>query len=105
MPNAVRESEKVPDRPDSNRAVNMAVSSSSTAPTSSLSGAAPCPTTAPSGNGRSGIWMDSDPPDTAAIGPQMYSAASMTCAPMSPSAPEPMPPWKRQVSGLRGSHA
>ena len=41
--------------PEANRAVNVAVSSFSTAPTSLLTGAAPCPTTAPSGNGRVGI--------------------------------------------------
>src|SRR5918997_518036 len=105
MPNAVRDVENDPVRPDSNRAVNIAVSSFSTSPTSSLTGAAPCPTTAPRGSGRLGIWVDSAPPDTATIGPQTYSAASITWAPMSPRAPEPGPPLNRQVKGLRGSQA
>ena len=54
MPNAVRDTEKVAARPDWNRAVNVAVSSFSTSPISLLTGAAPCPTTAPSGSGRFG---------------------------------------------------
>ncbi len=97
--------EKDPVRPDAKRAVNMAVSSFSTSATSSLTGAAPCPTTAPRGSGRLGIRVDSAPPDTATIGPQRYSAASITCAPMSLSAPEPGAPLNRHVSGLRGSQA
>ena len=54
MPKAVRDTEKVAARPDWNRAVNVAVSSFSTSPISLLTGAAPCPTTAPSGSGRFG---------------------------------------------------
>src|SRR3954470_24255419 len=105
MPKEVRDTENDPVRPDSNRAVNMAVSSFSTSPTSLLTGAAPCPTTGPSGSGRLGIWVDSAPPDTDTIGPQMYSATSITWAPMSPSAPEPGAPLKRQLSGPPGSQA
>ena len=105
MPNAVRDTEKWRVSPDWNRAVNMAVSSFSTSPISLLTGAAPWPTTAPSGSGRLGIWVDSTPPDTETIGPQMYSPTSITCAPMSPSAPEPSPPLNRQLSGPRGSQA
>ena len=105
MPNAVRDTEKVAARPDWNRAVKVAVSSFSTSPISLLTGAAPCPTTAPSGSGRLAIWIDTLPPETEAIGPHRYSPWSMMCAPMSPSAPEPIPPLNRQLSGPRGSQA
>ena len=105
MPKAVRDSENVAANPEANRAVNVAVSSFSTSPTSLLTGAAPCPTTAPSGSGRLGIWIDRFPPDTATIGPHRYSPMSMMCAPMSPSAPEPIGPLKRHDNGPRGSQA
>ena len=105
MPNAVRDTENDASSPEAKRAENIAVSSFSTSPTSLLTGAAPCPTTAPSGSGRLGIWVDSAPPDTDTIGPQMYSATSITWAPMSPSAPEPGAPRKRQLSGPPGSQA
>ena len=95
----------MPTSPEANRAVNVAVSSFSTSPSSSLTGAALCPTTAPSGSGRLPIWVDSDAPDTETMGPQTYSAASITCEPTSPSAPEPGPPLNRQLNGPRGSQA
>jgi hypothetical protein len=79
-PKAVRDTEKVPTRPDSKRAVKDAVSSFSTSPNSSETGAALCPTTAPSGSGRLGICVDSEAPETEAMGPATYSAASITCA-------------------------
>jgi hypothetical protein len=105
MPNAVRETEKEPVSPEANRAENTAVSSFSTSPTWSLTGAARCPTTEPSGSGRSGTWVERTAPDTDTIGPQRNWPASMTWAPMSASAPEPGPPLNRQVSGPRGSQA
>ena len=92
IPNAVRDTENVAANPDANRAVQVAVSSFSTSPISLLTGAAPCPTTAPSGNGRLPIWIDTLPPDTAAIGPHRYSPWSMMCAPISPNAPDPSRP-------------
>lgn len=101
----MRVTEKVPTRPDSKRAVKDAVSSFSTSPNSSETGAALCPTTAPRGRGRLGICVDSEAPETEAMGPATYSAASMTCEPMSPSAPEPRPPLNRQLSGPFGSVA
>ena len=105
MPKAVRDTEKDADRPDSKRAENTAVSSFSTSPISSLTGAALWPTTAPRGSGRLGIWVDSTAPDTDTTGPQRSWPTSMTWAPMSPRAPLPGPPLYRQVSGPRGSQA
>lgn len=101
----MRVTEKVPTRPDAKVAVKDAVSSFSTSPTSSETGAALCPTTAPSGSGRLVICVERTAPETDTMGPATYSAASMTCEPMSPSAPEPAPPLKRQLSGPRGSVA
>lgn len=101
----MRVTEKVPTSPDSNRTVKDAVSSFSTSPNSSETGAALCPTTAPSGSARLVICVDSTAPDTEAIGPATYSAASMMCEPTSPSAPDPGPPLNRQLSGPLGSVA
>src|SRR5439155_25087783 len=105
MPKAVRDTENDAVGPDRKRAENTAVSSLSTSPSSSLTGTASWPTTAPSGSGRLPICTDSAAPDTDSTGPNRYSPMSMMCEPMSPRAPVPMPPVYRQPNGPRGSHA
>jgi hypothetical protein len=85
--------------------VKVAVSSFSTSPISLLTGAAPCPTTAPSGSGRFGD-LDRD----VAAGHRGDRAAQVLALVDDVRAdvaerPGPMPPLKRQLNGPRGSQA
>ena len=96
----------MPVAPPANVAVKVAMSSLSTASRISLTGTPPaCPTAAPSGSGRSGTTVASTVPRTLSTGPHRNSPTSTRCVPMSASAPDPGPPWYRQLIGASAVEA
>ena len=91
-PNAMRDTLRSPVAPPAKRTEKLAQSSFSTGSRSSLTSTWACPTTCPSGFGRSPITVVSAAPVTDSTGPSRNSAVSARWLPRSASAPEPGPP-------------
>lgn len=103
-PSANRVASKDPIAPPSKRAVNRAASSTVTGPRSPVASPTPPSPDAWPATGRL-VTKVSSSPDTPVIDwPVIHCVASITCAPVSPSAPDPASDLSiRQVSGTSAS--